>query len=136
MADVILDELGKPLPAWMQEDLHRALAQPRQPAQRRQEPAPLALKICVGCTSCVYAVEGDVGDELGGIGWFGPCCPVPRGFTEVFIREASRRLDGRVDPCYCRVVYPPGAGPAFPGSLVPCRLHREPLPPVPEEPRQ
>jgi hypothetical protein len=37
---------------------------------------------------------------------------------------------------HCQLVYPPGGGPAAPGGLVPCRLHREPLPPVPEEPRR
>ena len=44
---------------------------------------PLALKMCAGCTA-QYAVEGDVGDEQGGTTWFGPCCPTPARYADVF----------------------------------------------------
>jgi hypothetical protein len=65
-------------------------------SQRRPgEPlSPLALKMCAGCTA-QYAVEGDVGDEQGGSPWFGPCCPVPPRYADVFIRDASMRMEGR-----------------------------------------
>jgi len=49
---------------------------------------PLALKMCAGCTA-QYAVEGDVGDEQGGSAWFGPCCPVPPKYADVFIRQGK-----------------------------------------------
>lgn len=50
---------------------------------------PLALKMCAGCTR-QYAVEGDVGDEQGGTTWYGPCCPVPPKYADVFIITAVR----------------------------------------------
>jgi hypothetical protein len=55
---------------------------------------PLALKMCAGCCR-QYAVEGDVGDEQGGCPWFGPCCPTPPAYRDVFIRDASLRAEGR-----------------------------------------
>jgi hypothetical protein len=57
---------------------------------------PLALKMCAGCTA-QYAVEGDVGDEQGGTTWFGPCCPTPPRYADVFIVEASRQMEARRD---------------------------------------
>ena len=58
------------------------------PAAHHDALPPLALKMCAGCTS-QYAVEGDVegdvGDEQGGTIWFGPCCPTPAMYADVFI---------------------------------------------------
>lgn len=126
MSGVILDELGRPLPAWMQDYLNDVLAQPRQPVQRAPGPPPLARMLCANCHR-LYAVEGDVGDEQGGTMWFGPCCPTPPRYADVFIREASYRMDGP-GYCQCRTVYPPGSGPATPGRLLRCHLHRKEVP--------
>lgn len=54
---------------------------------------PLALKMCAGCTR-QYAVEGDAGEEQGGLPWFGPCCPTPEKYADVFVREAGLRMAG------------------------------------------
>jgi len=61
------------------------------PAVHRDAFPSLALKMCAGCTA-QYAVEGDVGDEQGGTTWFGPCCPVPPRYADVFIVEVSKRM--------------------------------------------
>jgi hypothetical protein len=65
------------------------------PSARHDALPPLALKMCAGCTA-QYAVEGDAGDEQGGTAWFGPCCPTPPKYANVFIIEASKRMPGGV----------------------------------------
>jgi hypothetical protein len=82
-----VDELPPPPPYYTAEEIawFRAL-----PAGHRDVLPPLALKMCAGCTD-QYVVEGDVGDEQGGTIWFGPCCPVPEKYADVFIREARPR---------------------------------------------
>lgn len=105
MPPVLVDAYSVPLPGWMQQHLAAAEAAPRDPSaswQRlvtREDPPPLAKKLCAACET-EYAVEGDAGDGRQGIAWFGPCCKVPDRdytgrptayWTDAFIREASDR---------------------------------------------
>jgi hypothetical protein len=48
--------------------------------------------MCAGCTR-QYAVEGDVGDEQGGTTWFGPCCPVPPQYQDVYFQPQPGRTE-------------------------------------------
>lgn len=82
-----MTELPPPPPYYTAEEIasFRTL-----PAVHRDALPPLALKMCAGCTG-QYAVEGDAGDEQGGTVWFGPCCPVPARYADVFVREAVPR---------------------------------------------
>lgn len=107
MPPVLTDAYGVPLPRWMQEHLAHAAAAVRdadpsaswQRLVTREEPPPLAWKLCAACET-EFAVEGDAGDGREGVAWFCSRCRVPDRdymgrptayWTDAFIRAASDR---------------------------------------------